>query len=86
LSSDEMKSFMKDNAPSPPRQMQNANSAYGTDQKNDSISILQDMLKNKSTKEQSNSTGKTSSSSSYLSQLLESLKNGGSNSLINVTA
>jgi hypothetical protein len=50
------------------------------------MSILLDMLKNQSAKEQSNSTDLTSSISSYIKQMLESIKNDGSSSLFSVTA
>lgn len=86
LSSEEMKAFMKDNAPPPPGQMQNAVSAYGTDQSSDPISTLMDLLKNLSATDGSSASGNTNSISTYITKLIESLKNGGSSSLVNAIA
>lgn len=88
LSTEELKSFMKDNAPSPPPpgQMQQAASAYGTDQSSDQMSTLLDLLKNISDLVGSSANGNGSSISTYLSKLMENISNGADSSVLNVTA
>ncbi len=86
LSSDEMKAFMKENAPSPPGQMSQATSTYGKGQEDFKMESLVDLLKNLSNSGGSSSTGDSNSINSFLSQLIENLKNGGGSSLLNVSA
>ncbi|MBU1053532.1 MAG: hypothetical protein KKC46_06850 [Proteobacteria bacterium] len=86
LSSDELGTFMKDNPPPPPpAQMQNAMSAYGSDQSSDQMSILMDFIKNLSTNDGSASASDTGSLSAYLSKLVENVNSGVSSSLLDVT-
>ncbi len=87
LSSDELKAFMKDNAPPPPPpQMQNAKSAYGTDQEADQTSTLQELLNKLTASEGTESGTTTDSFKALISKLIESLMNGGSSSLVNAIA
>jgi Ca2+-binding EF-hand superfamily protein len=87
LSSDELKAFMKDNAPPPPPfQMQNARSAYGTDQETDQTTILQELLNKLSAGEGTESADITEAFKTFISKLLESLLDEGGSSLVNVIA
>jgi Ca2+-binding EF-hand superfamily protein len=75
LSIDEMDSFMKDNAPTPPVGMQNAISTYGMNMGSDQLSSLLDLLSNRSSDSKSGNTDSTNSIQDYISKLLETLGN-----------
>lgn len=88
LSNDEFSKFMKDNAPSPPAQMQNASSAYGANS-SDLLSQLIEMLKKNATTDSTGSSSEANSKNDYVSKLLDALKsksNGNdTNSTVNLT-
>ena len=90
LSKDELDSFMKDNAPTPPVGMQNAMSTYGMNMGADQLSSLLDLLSNRSSDSKSGDTNSTNSIQDYISKLLETLGNkagsGDQYSLVNFKA
>lgn len=88
LSMDEMDSFMKDNAPTPPAGMQNAMSTYGMNMGQDQMSSLLDLLNNQSSDSKSGDTDSTNYIKDYISKLLETLGNGSGDtySLVNFQA
>ncbi len=88
LSESELDSYMKDNAPQPPGQMQNAISAYSAGS-SDRISSLMDLLNNSKSGD-SSSSNDTNSFAEYIAQLMQNISSGigntNLNSLIDVKA